>query len=53
MYLADKLDEDDYREIKTNGKSESDKLEEELSFIISETKAIDIQTKLDNALNAI
>jgi site-specific DNA recombinase len=53
LYLSDKLDEDDYREIKSNGKLEAEKLEEELVCLVSETKAFDIQTKLENALNAV
>jgi len=53
LYLLDKLDEDDYREIKRSGKLETDKLEEELGYLVSETKAFDIQRKLDNALNTI
>lgn len=53
LYLSDKLDEDDYREIKSSGKLEADKLEEELGHLVSETKTYDIQTRLDHALNAI
>jgi site-specific DNA recombinase len=53
LYLSDKLDEDDYKEIKSTGKLETDKLEAELSYLISETKTFDIQTKLEKALNVI
>lgn len=53
LYLSYKLDEDDYREIKSDGKLEADKLEAELSYLISDTKTFDIQTKLKKALNAI
>jgi site-specific DNA recombinase len=33
LYLSEKLDEDDYREIKSSGKLEADKLEEELGYL--------------------
>ncbi|WP_316795627.1 recombinase family protein [Pedobacter agri] len=53
LYLSDKLDEDDYREIKSKGKLESDKLETELSCLVSEAKTFDVNQKLESALNAI
>lgn len=53
LYLSEKLDEDDYREIKSSGKLEVDKLEEELGHLVSESKTYDIQNRLDHALNAI
>lgn len=52
-YLSDKLDEDDYKEVKTICKLEVEKLEDELSSVIAETKEFDIQTKLDKALDNI
>jgi hypothetical protein len=45
-YVADKLDEEDYKEIKKIIKSQIEQLEQELQQIVSESKELDIKTKI-------
>ncbi|WP_288446027.1 recombinase family protein [uncultured Chryseobacterium sp.] len=52
-YLADKLDEDDYKEIKMLTRSQIEQLEQELQHIVSESKELDIRTKIENALDSM
>ena len=52
-YLSDKLDEDDYKEIKTLTKTQIEQLELELHNIVSESKELDIKTKIENALDSM
>ena len=52
-YLADKLDEDDYKEIKMLTRSQIEQLEQELQHIVSESKEFDIRTKMEKALDSM
>lgn len=53
LYLSDKLDEDDYKEIKSSSKIEIERLEGELAHLVSENKSTDIQYKLEKAIEAV
>jgi site-specific DNA recombinase len=53
LLLAEKLDADDYREIKEECKRNIENLEEELSAYVSEQKNHNIKKNLDDALNAL
>ena len=53
LLLAEKLDADDYREIKEECKRNIDNLEEELSAYVSEQKNHNIKKNLDDALNTL
>ncbi|MTD67652.1 recombinase family protein [Flavobacterium sp. LC2016-13] len=53
LLLAEKLDADDYREIKEECKRNIDNLEEELSAYLSEQKNHNIKKNLDDALNTL
>ncbi|BAP32266.1 conjugative transposon TraM protein [Chryseobacterium sp. StRB126] len=48
-YLVDKLDEEDYKEIKRITKSQIEQLEQELQQMVSDSKELDIRTKIENA----
>ena len=52
-YLADKLDEEDYKEIKSIARSQIEQLEQEIQHIVSESKELDIKTKIENALDSM
>lgn len=52
-YLADKLDEEDYKEIKSFTRSQIEQLEQEIQHIVSESKELDIRTKIENALDSM
>ena len=52
-YVADKLDEEDYKEIKKTTKSQIEQLEQELQLMVSESKELDIKTKIENALEGM
>lgn len=52
-YLSDKLDEEDYKEIKMLTKTQIEQLELELQHIVSESKELDIKTKIENALESL
>lgn len=52
-YLSDKLDEEDYKEIKMLTKTQIEQLELELQHIVSESKELDIKTKIENALESM
>ncbi|WP_312323525.1 recombinase family protein [Soonwooa sp.] len=52
-YLADKLDEQDYKEVKKITKAQIEQLEQELQHIVSESKILDIKTKIENALDSM
>lgn len=52
-YLNDKLDEEDYKEMKMITKSQIEQLEQELQQIVSESKELDIKTKIENALEGM
>lgn len=52
-YLVDKLDEEDYKEIKRITKSQIEQLEQELQQMVSDSKELDIRTKIENALDGI
>lgn len=52
-YLADKLDEEDYKELKSITRSQIEKLEQEIQHIVSESKELDIRTKIENALDSM
>ena len=51
-YLSDKLDEEDYKEIKMLTKIQIEQLESELQQMVSESKELDIKTKIENALDS-
>lgn len=53
MLLMGKIDEEDYRMIKIESKNKIDKLEEELSQHLGESKEINVNERLDKALTAI
>lgn len=52
-YLYDKLDEEDYKEIKMLTKTQIEQLKLELQHIVSESKELDIKTKIENALESM
>ena len=52
-YLADKLDEEDYKEVKKITKEQIEQLEQEIQHIVSESKELDIKTKIENALESM
>ncbi len=52
-YLNDKLDEEDYKEVKMITKSQIERLELDLQFMVSESKELDIRSKIDNALDGM
>jgi site-specific DNA recombinase len=52
-YVADKLDEEDYKEIKKITRSQIEQLEQELQLMVSESKELDIKTKIENALEGM
>ncbi|MDR4951201.1 recombinase family protein [Chryseobacterium sp. ES2] len=52
-YLADKLDEEDYKEVKKITKEQIEQLEQEIQHIVSESKELDIKTKIENALDSM
>jgi site-specific DNA recombinase len=53
LLLAEKLDPDDYREIKDECKRNIEGLEEELSAYMSEQKNLNIKKNLEDALNTL
>ncbi|WFB69086.1 hypothetical protein [Chryseobacterium sp. WX] len=52
MFLSDKIDEDDFRDIKNRYKGELDELKEKLS-LIKKSPESEIETKLSLALDAV
>ena len=52
-YLVDKLDEDDYKDFKMLTRSQTEQLEQELQHIVSESKKLDIRTKIENTLDSM
>lgn len=52
-YLSDKLDEEDYKEVKRISKLQIEKLELDIQQIVSESKELDIKTKIENALDSM
>lgn len=52
-YLADKLAEEDYKEIKRLTKSQIEQLDQDLQHIVAESKDFDIRTKIENALDSM
>ncbi|WP_123906563.1 hypothetical protein [Chryseobacterium sp. MYb7] len=52
-YLEDKLDEEDYKEIKKITKCKIEQLEQEIQQMVSESKELDIKTKIENALDSM
>lgn len=52
-YLSDKLDEGDGKDIKRLIKLQIEQLEQELQQIVSESKELDIKTKIENALDSM
>lgn len=52
-YFSDKLDEEDYKEVKRISKLQIEKLELDIQQIVSESKELDIKTKIENALDSM
>lgn len=52
-YLSDKLDEEGHKEVKRISKLQIEKLELDIQQIISESKELDIKTKIENALDSM
>jgi hypothetical protein len=52
-YLVDKLDEEDYKENKRITKSQIEQLEQELQQMVSDSKELEIRTKIENALDGM
>jgi site-specific DNA recombinase len=53
LFLSDKIDEEDYREVKKGCKEQIEQLEDKISFVTTESKQLNIPAKLDKALDAI
>ncbi|REC61778.1 recombinase family protein [Chryseobacterium pennae] len=53
MYLSDKIDEDDFRDIKNRYKGELDDLDYKLSVLTASEKKEGIEQKISKALNAV
>ncbi len=53
LYLLDKLDDDDYRQVKTECQKQTEVLEDKLRLMNAEGRETGISKKLDDALNTI
>lgn len=53
LNISDKLDEEDYKEVKRMTMEQIEQLEQEIQHIVSESKELDIKTKIENALDSM